>query len=492
MNFLDVPRNFFIIDIRAPKLLRGLTISGFRKADVIHALEVAIMKDDLETACRWAVEMHASGQMDLLWDTIFTVACKLINIMNPNMYLLIWNRYQKYKHLSEWVQKKYQYELRNNQEMRNIVAEIISIITLSKKNKLLMHPPPIYDSDFHHQIIKEHCVSEDFTEIERFTSEEEDDKEVILAANEILNVLRFNMNTSAIYWYHWLDKLTILKRKENGGQMKCKVRKINQIKESYWTDWVWILWNILLEQSKLIPSIEKHVRILYNYYKHNFSTTTRRHKHVIVSTAILFIKYEINGQLAWDTQVIRNYATYLQAIGNINLIYKALYDNLEMHHGDYATILKYKMSSVQFTKYLKKFQKEYNEEAVQSNFKTRLFEGIVTYKDPIKTQQSIQATHHHIKHSDSGGGGEAPIYNLLKKGEKSPPFHGKEMNILEYYQQPIAKSMEPSILISEMPHIPRKKLQHPNVVSMHPEHIKVIKDNNGGDAELKEISIDVD
>ena len=486
MNFLDVPKHYFIIDPRSGKLLRSLTISGFRKSDVTHALEMAIAKDDLEAACRWSVELHASGQMDLFWDTIFTITCKYINIANPNMYLLIWSRYQKYKSFNNWVQKKYHYELRNNQEMRNLVVEIVSVITLSKKNKLLLHPPPIYDSDFHHKIIKDHCVSEDFNEIQRFVSDENDAEEIILAMNEILNVLRFNMNTSAIYWYHWLDRLTILKRKEN-RILKCQSRKINQIKESYWTDWVWILWNILLEQSKLTPTIEKHVRVLYNFYKHNFTSATRRHKHVIISTAILFIKYEINLQLAWDTSVIRNYSIYLQAIGNINMIYKALNETLDKANPEmvFQSILQYKMPSVQFIKYLKQFHKEYNEEAIQSKFKTRLFEGMVTYKDPIKTKQSIKATHHHIQLQQNSD--TPPIdYNILKKGSKPPQSHNKEMNILEYYQQPITKSVEHTILLSEIPHTPRKKQSHPNVISMHPEHIKVIKEVDS----YKEINVE--
>jgi hypothetical protein len=444
-NFLDVPKYYFITDGRNPKNLKGLTLSNFRKIDVLLALESAILNNDLENSCKWTVELHISGLVENFWDTIFNIACRLINVMNVNVYLWIWNRFLKYRRIYWMVQSKYHYELRNNQEMRNLLIEIVSIITLSKKNKLLLNPPPIFETDFNQQIIKEHSVAEDYIEINNFTKQNEDAPEVIIAANEILNVIKFNMNTSAIYWYYWLDKLEQLKKK-NKQNLNCLSRKISQVSEKYWTDWVWIIWNILLAHCQKIGRIEKHIKTLYQMYKHNFNTTTRKDKHPILCTAILLIKYDMNDQLDWKTPVIRHYHLYLQAVGNVNTLYQTIYNNLSEHIGDseyiYMELMKQNIGSGEFKKYWNKLKKDLTKEGQDSQLKGSVFTNIISYKDKEK-QNNILTT-------DQFNNNKVELipditYNLIKKNKPSSyspdskPIPIKEKNILEYYQHPTAK-----------------------------------------------------
>jgi hypothetical protein len=442
-NFLDVPKYYFITDARNPKNLKGLTLSNFRKIDVLLALESAIMNNDLENSCKWTVELHISGYVENLWDIIFNSACRLINVMNVNVYLWIWNRFLKYQRIYWMVQTKYHYELRNNQEMRNLLIEIVSIITLSKKNKLLLNPPPIFETDFNQQIIKEHSVAEDYIEINNFTKQNEDAPEVIIAANEILNVIKFNMNTSAIYWYYWLDKLEQLKKK-NKQNLNCLSRKISQINEKYWTDWVWIIWNILLAHCQKIGRIEKHIKTLYQMYKHNFNTTTRKDKHPILCTAILLIKYDMNDQLDWKIPVIRHYHLYLQAVGNVNTLYQTIYNNLSEHSGDsehiYMELMKQNIGSSEFKKYWNKLKKDLTKEGQDSQLKGSVFTNMISYKDKEKNNQILTTDQFNNNKLES-----IPdiSYNLIKKNKipssTSDTTQIKDKNILEYYQHPTAK-----------------------------------------------------
>jgi len=451
MNFLDVPRDYMILDLRPVANLGSSTLSGFRKIDVREALEKSIQENNLEGSCRWTVELHCSGMVEYFWEIIFEASSQLINVLNPNLYQWIDDRYRKYRHLIERVQKKYLYELRNNQEMRNLLCEVACVVTLSKKNTLLLHRPPIYDSDFHNQIIKDHSVAEDYIEIKKYTSKK-DDTEVVLACNEILNVLKFNSNTSAIYWYHWLDKLTLMKKK-NKEMLHCQSRKITQIRESFWTDWVWIIWNILLDHSKKL-GLDKNIRILYQFYKHNFGVASRKTKHVIVSNAILLLKYQANQQLNWRSPVIRNYYWYLQANGNINWLYQAVENNLTKAGGGgvggssvggsgtvdkglvFQKIRSYKMISVQFRKFLKKFQKEFSDESRQSDFKTKLLHQMVSFKDnPYKTGKSMEVASQNVMQTEVSNGTDKSNFNIMKKGKKHQVVL-KEPTILEYYQQP--------------------------------------------------------
>ena len=280
-------------------------------------------------------------------------------------------------------------------------------------------------------------IAEDYQEITQYTTSE-DDEEVVLAMNEILNVLKFNMNTSAIYWYYWLDKLSQLKKKDK-QVIKCESRKITQIKDTYWKDWVWILWNILLDHSRKAGRVENHLKILYQMYKHNFNLTTRKTKHVIISTAILFVKYDMNDQLNWKTPVIRNYHLYIQSIGNINFLYQDVYYKLEKNFQTEPLFQKMKtlkIESTQYKKFLKQFQKEFSQEARESNIKTKLFTELITYQDGHKTNESIENVKKTMKT-------ELPVieYNLIRRTKKhQPPI--SEKNILEYYQQPNTESSE--------------------------------------------------
>jgi len=58
---ISIPNDYIIYDIRTAKDFRNLTISGYKKADVINAYQNSMINNKLEEAVRWGCELHASG-----------------------------------------------------------------------------------------------------------------------------------------------------------------------------------------------------------------------------------------------------------------------------------------------------------------------------------------------------------------------------------------------------------------------------------------------
>lgn len=316
---MDVPVNYSIIDKRQPKDLTTVTFTGYKKVDVIRVFEEAIKNNKIENACNWLIELHISGKLDDIWRVIFFSMSKFINIENPYLPSWLWIKYNKYKSIIKQFNKGYEYESRNNQETRNMLVDMIIIITCSEKNKRLEHLPKI--NNFSRELIENKIISRNLKLIKPIIDNEQDDKDIILATNEIANNLRNNLAKvdDLIYWYCWLMGLEKFKKK-NGIAFLCKKRKIQNIDEKYYNDWNWIIWKIIFNEvsHRFSSTLRNEINALFNIYKWKYSNSTRVNKQYIIYHAFMLLKYEIN----WRTPLIKKYEYRVQACCNINQLYR--------------------------------------------------------------------------------------------------------------------------------------------------------------------------
>ena len=105
------------------------TISGYKKTEVLSAFEKAIKNGRAEEACTWMTELNASG-MDL-WRTFYKIAFTDINIANPYLPLFLKRSHKTYITILSKLKKDKQIEIRNNQKMRNLLADITVTLTMS-------------------------------------------------------------------------------------------------------------------------------------------------------------------------------------------------------------------------------------------------------------------------------------------------------------------------------------------------------------------------
>ena len=319
---MDVPIESSIIDDRKAKDFTTATFTGFKKMDVINQLSKSIENGKLEEACFWSVELHISGHINLIWNEIFNIMTKKINIENPKLPLWLWLKYKKFLQIIKGYTKTFEFEHRNNQEIRNLLVDVVAVIALSRKNEEFdkKNLPKIENKDFTEESIKRNMIARDLNLIVDEISNE-DDSEIKIAINEIANHLRNDRSRvdHLIYWYIWLVKLEKFKQK-NKIKLKSQKREIKHINTKYNGDWIWLLWRIILKETeyKNDKKIKIQVVSLYNIYKYRYTNIGKDKKQYAILFSFMLLKNRNN----WNMPIIRFYHLRIQACGNINQLYK--------------------------------------------------------------------------------------------------------------------------------------------------------------------------
>lgn len=330
-----IPNKYRICDSRNCKELGANTFSGIKRLNALNILEEAIDKSLLEKACEIAVDLHCSNSLDHLWTRIFTVVMPKINIDCPNLPYYLLKKHEEYEQVVSCYKKCDLIQMRNNQQVRNLLIDVISTLVLAKKNTRLSNNalPKLADKEFQSENMKRHVVSANLNVIKNFTFKN-DSSEIILAMNEIANNLREpdkNSLNNCYYWINWLLKLE--KHNKVGKQMfplACVERDIKNVPTKYCKDWVWIIWTIILKYTKHLGNkkLVNQIKALYGIYKldcqKTYSIGKRNQKFHIIYQAFLYIICE--GEIHYSIPVtLKSKLSYkLQMVCNVNSIYKRL------------------------------------------------------------------------------------------------------------------------------------------------------------------------
>lgn len=140
----NVPNDYSIM---TQKKCTTKTINNYNKKDAIEALYDCINKGSATDANYWAAELLASGFYLPLWDSLFKFYFQYIHYLNVNLINYLNDKYDQFNQ----IKKLYTGNLKNlcnNQELRNHLAEIITILCICKKQKLMVQDKvSIFDID---------------------------------------------------------------------------------------------------------------------------------------------------------------------------------------------------------------------------------------------------------------------------------------------------------------------------------------------------------
>lgn len=315
---MDVPFDFMIIDKRE-KFSKN-TFSNYKKLDVIKQLNKALENGNLESVCYWYIELHISGFLNDIWKIIFNTTSNIININNPHLPSWLWLKYQKYQKLLKTFKKGFEYETRNNQEMRNLFIDIFTVLTFSKKNKILDSLPKITDKDLYKDRIITKIVGKSYNC--DFINPHEH-QEIKIAVNEFIHHMTQNLTKveDAFYWILWLEKVEKFKKK-NSIDFTGNKKTLDGVSEKNSKDWIWIFWLIILDIDivKNDINLNKAIQTLYNIYVNKFTSSSKPTRHNIFFHACLLIK--CYDQVNWNQSLIDKYYLRIQACCNINQMYK--------------------------------------------------------------------------------------------------------------------------------------------------------------------------
>ena len=321
---MNVPLPYLLLDDRKKKNFNIITISNYKKNDVVKSLIIALDNKKIEEACVWAVELHCSGQQELLWKQLLLYISSSINIDSPYLPVWMWRNYIKFENIELEFDKNYLIEGRNNQELRNILADIISVIVLSTKNTVFTKKelPKIKFQDLLDQNLEKKVRAKNAYMIVNIIHEG-DQREIQIGLNELAICLN-NKDINFIDTVYWLEWLLLYEKecKTHNISIKCGGSKIRDVKDKFYKDWIWYVWHIILKETEFRSEelLSKQIFALYKIYKHEFSSITRKAKIVHIYHAIRLLKEKIN----WDIPLIRDYHIRVQICGNINLLYRSV------------------------------------------------------------------------------------------------------------------------------------------------------------------------
>ena len=377
----DVPQDYLITDTRKSSDFNGKTISNYKKKDVLNGLHDSIVNQKIEDACRWFIELNCSNMNIDIWCEIIIVYAKYININNFRVLKQLYNKYNYYKKIIKGVEKKNIIHSRNVQEVRNMFVFLITQISLSEKNDLFNKKviPKIKDVDFQREGLLKNMKCQNLDFIIDLV-DDKDIKEFKIAINEIAYNIRVCQNyTKAIFWYHWICKLYTLKKKAQ-IQLTLNSRNINGIDEKYKTDWIWLLWKIIINETNKKENryLGETIKYLYTLYKINYKTSEINKRHYIIYQVLYILIKSVNLNKCC---ISKEYIS-IQATMNINKMYQAIDNNIAKEHYN-------KYNFIEKENYIQKIKQDmYNEENKKDNIKIKKQEK----KEKQERKEEIETT----------------------------------------------------------------------------------------------------
>ena len=314
--------DYKINDKRIKEDFKKITFSNFKKSKVNSELLNSLYKSQIEASNYWACELICSGHFIDLWDNIIIFASRYIHIGNPKLLIYLDLRYNIFKNLiNKYVDNEL--EIRNNNISRELFAEIISILCLSKK-KHGFENLIIKDKNDYNIINLNDKLKAPNTSYAKLSFKINDPKELFIAINE------FNYHLSeesldslkAIYWLEWIIQYETI----------CKSQKIFFYSESrdfvnvndkYSNDIIWILWDSLLTISKKNKSINKIITSLFNLFCIRYTSFYKKKRKYLIYSAINFLTEKINLEI----KIIQNKEIIEKICSKIDIIYKELKKN---------------------------------------------------------------------------------------------------------------------------------------------------------------------
>ena len=319
---MNVPINFCVLDIREKKELGQATVCGYKRSDIKKELNKSMLKGDIVKTCDLSAELLASGCGNMIWDIIIEISSNYIN--NPKIFSWLLFNYKKYKKIENLFTKKI--EIRNNQEIRNLIADVSVVLSMHDKDKKRFKSlPVVYDDDFLNKNISKNIVMKDFI-IEEHMSDY-DQTEVKIAINEIAFYLK-KSNTplrNAIYWYLWLIKLEKFKKK-NKINFDCKERNVNNISKKNSKDWIWLLWVVIIDIAKKKNNslLLQEITSIFLLFIMDYKLSSKVSRKNLIFNAMYIIK----EQCRWNMPLVKKYSVRIQACANINSIYRDILLNI--------------------------------------------------------------------------------------------------------------------------------------------------------------------
>lgn len=329
----SIPSNSEINDIREPYQFKSESFSRYKKTEVRNQLLQNMIKCKIEPACYWSAELICAGHFMELWETIIHYAGKHIHLGNPKIVSYLEMRFQVFRNIITSGKHQTEIQLRNNQTIRNLFAEVISTLTYSNRKHSFESIKINRVEEFDMTQMTERLKAPSMKYAESIFKKE-DPKELYIAINEFsynISGERRNM-LNACYWVEWVIEFDLICRKRKESCL-CEKRSYLSVENKYQKDIIWLIWESLNKYSTELnnPFIMKLMTSIMNIFCIKYTTGSCKKRRYLLYFAVALLTEPV----PCDIELISKKELIHNVVGKINEIYKQIKKNEQSPGTDY-------------------------------------------------------------------------------------------------------------------------------------------------------------
>ena len=333
MDTCSTPNNSEINDVREQSKFKGESFSNYKKTEVRNELLKNMINGKIEPACYWSAELICAGHFMDLWETIIHYTGKHIHLGNPKIAYYLEMRFQIFRNIVTSGKHPSEIQLRNNQTIRNLFAEVIATLVYSNRKHSFESIKINRMEEFDMTQMTERLKAPSMKYAESIFKKE-DPKELFIAINEFsynISMERRNM-LNACYWVEWTIEFDLICRKRKEF-CYCERRTDMNIENKYQKDIIWLIWDALNKYSEELnnPFISKIMQSILNIFciKYTTGACKKRRYLLYFAVALLTEPVQMDVELISKKELIHN------VVGKINEIYKQIKKNEQSPGTDY-------------------------------------------------------------------------------------------------------------------------------------------------------------
>ena len=306
-----------INDVRIDKDFKDMSFSGYKRADVRKELLENLQKNKIENSCYWSAELVCSGLYMDLWDIILLYTSKYIHVGNPKLPIYIDMRFSGFKEILRNGYLNNELSMRNNEKIRILFSEIISILCLSL-NKHSFEKLKVKKIDFDMTNFSEKLKAPNINYISDIFKDG-DPKELYIALNEFSYNIDVKNSLQSCWWIEWIIEFECICRKK---KEKCEAsyRTFMDIENKYQNDIIWIIWEVLLIKVQSCKTCTKILNSLLNLYCIKYTPTVKKKRIYLMYNAVSICCENIDLKI----DIFKNKNLIENVCNKTNIVYKEI------------------------------------------------------------------------------------------------------------------------------------------------------------------------
>ena len=322
-----------INDKRNPIDFKGVSFSKYQKTKVKQELINCLASSKIESACYWTAELICAGHFSDLWEVIITYVSRYIHLGNPKLPIYIAMRIDNFKTILSNGYIDNELRLRNNEKIRQLFAEIIVVLCLSRK-KHGFQPIKIKKNEEFNMTHMTTILKAPSVSYANKIFQKDDPKELFIAINEFLyHISSQSKNAiSACYWLEWLLEFdNVCKKKKE--KCICERRLFAPVLSQYQLDNIWIIWDAILHEAddNKCNIIKKIINSLLHVFSLRYTHGVKKKRRFIIYFAIALLTEQVDLSIEMITDKDKVDAI----VKKISVVYKDVKKNEISPQTDY-------------------------------------------------------------------------------------------------------------------------------------------------------------